>query len=35
LVNTAIVPADFYEGIKSFFKQIVDKENEKIVLKKI
>jgi Domain of Unknown Function with PDB structure (DUF3857) len=35
LVNTAIVPADFYEGIKNFFKQIVDKENEKIILKKI
>jgi Domain of Unknown Function with PDB structure (DUF3857) len=34
-VNTAIVPADFYEGIKNFFKQIVDKENEKIILKKI
>jgi Domain of Unknown Function with PDB structure (DUF3857) len=35
LVNTAIAPAELYEGIKNFFKQIMDKENEKIVLKKM
>jgi Domain of Unknown Function with PDB structure (DUF3857)/Transglutaminase-like superfamily len=34
-INAAIVPADFYDILKDFFKQLVEKENEKIVLKKI
>jgi transglutaminase-like putative cysteine protease len=33
-INTAIVPADYYEILKDFFKQLIDKQNEKIVLKK-
>jgi hypothetical protein len=34
-INTAIVPADYYSDLKSFFKAMIDKLNEKIVLKKI
>jgi Domain of Unknown Function with PDB structure (DUF3857) len=34
-INAAIVSADFYDILKDFFKQLVEKENEKIVLKKI
>ncbi len=34
-INAAIVPADYYDTLKDFFKQLVAKENEKIVLKKI
>jgi hypothetical protein len=34
-ISEAIVPADFYDVLKGFFQQIVDKQNEKIVLKKI
>lgn len=34
-INEAIVPADFYDVLKDFFQQIVDKQNEKIVLKKV
>jgi transglutaminase-like putative cysteine protease len=34
-INSAIVSADFYDVLKGFFQQIVDKETEKIVLKKI
>ena len=34
-INTAIVPADYYDVLKAFYKQVVDKQNEKIVLKKI
>ncbi|WP_281336616.1 transglutaminase domain-containing protein [Flavobacterium eburneipallidum] len=34
-INTAIVQADFYPVLKDFYKQIIDKQNEKIVLKKI
>ncbi len=34
-INTAIVPADFYPVLKDFYKQMIDKQNEKIVLKKI
>lgn len=33
-INAAIVPADYYEILKDFFKQLIDKQNEKIVLKK-
>ncbi len=34
-INAPIVSADFYEIIKTFYQQMVDKQNEKIVLKKI
>jgi Domain of Unknown Function with PDB structure (DUF3857)/Transglutaminase-like superfamily len=34
-INSAIVPADFYPVLKAYFQQMIDKENEKIVLKKI
>lgn len=34
-INTAIVVSDFYPVIKDFFQQMIDKQNEKIVLKKI
>jgi hypothetical protein len=32
---TPIVQSDFYPVLKDFFKQMVEKENEKIVLKKL
>lgn len=34
-INKMIVSADFYTVIKDFFKKTVDKQNEKIILKKI
>jgi hypothetical protein len=34
-INTAIVSPDFYSVLKGFFQQMIDKQNEKIVLKKI
>ncbi len=34
-INQAIVGSDYYEIVKNFFKQLIDKQNEKIVLKKI
>jgi hypothetical protein len=34
-INSAIVPADFYEVLKDFYQQMIDKQNEKIVLRKI
>jgi hypothetical protein len=33
-INEPIVPEDFYEVLKSFYKQVVEKQNEKIVLVK-
>lgn len=33
-INQAIIGAEYYESLKSFFKEIVDKQKEKIVLKK-
>ena len=33
-INVAIVPADFYDVLKDFYKQMIDKLNEKIVLVK-
>jgi transglutaminase-like putative cysteine protease len=33
-INTAIVPADYYEVIKDFYQKMIDKQNEKIVLVK-
>ena len=34
-INTAIVPADFYDVLKEFYQAMINKQNEKIVLKKI
>ncbi|MDI1305949.1 MAG: DUF3857 domain-containing protein [bacterium] len=34
-INTAIVPADYYTALKEFFQKMIDKQNEKIVLKKV
>ena len=34
-INTAIVSSDFYPVLKGFYQQMIDKQNEKIVLKKI
>lgn len=34
-INTAIVASDFYPVLKGFYQQMIDKQNEKIVLKKI
>ena len=34
-MKEALVSADFYATIKSFYQQIINKQNEKIVLKKI
>jgi hypothetical protein len=33
-MNTAIVPADFYDVLKEFYQGMVNKENEKIILTK-
>lgn len=34
-INTSIVSSEFYEVLKAYFQKIIDKQNEKIVLKKI
>ena len=34
-INTAIVSSQFYPVLKGFYQQIIEKQNEKIVLKKI
>ena len=34
-INEAIISPEYYEVLKNFFKEIVDKHSEKIVLKKI
>jgi hypothetical protein len=34
-INTAIVPADYYTALKEFFQKMIDKQNEKIVIKKV
>ena len=34
-INAPIVLAEFYPVLKDFYKQMIDKQNEKIVLKKI
>jgi Domain of Unknown Function with PDB structure (DUF3857)/Transglutaminase-like superfamily len=34
-INSAILPADFYGVLKDFYQQTIDKQNEKIVLRKI
>lgn len=34
-INAAILSIDYYDDLKSFFQKIIDKQNEKIVLKKL
>ncbi|HEX8576396.1 MAG TPA: DUF3857 domain-containing protein [Flavobacterium sp.] len=34
-INAAIVPSDYYDTIKDFFQKMIEKQNEKIVLKRI
>jgi transglutaminase-like putative cysteine protease len=34
-VNAAVVSADFYDVLKDFYQQMIDKKNEKIVLRKV
>jgi Transglutaminase-like superfamily len=34
-VNSSLIPADYYQELKTIFNEIIKKENEKIVLKKI
>ena len=34
-ISTAIVGPDYYDVIKDFYQKVVDKQNEKIILKKI
>lgn len=34
-ISKAIVSADYYQALKEFFQKIIDKQNEKIILKKI
>ncbi len=34
-INNSIVPADYYAVIKEFYNQLIEKENEQVVLKKI
>lgn len=34
-VNLAIFPAEYYIGLKNYFQLMTDKQNEKIILKKI
>ncbi|TDE55562.1 DUF3857 domain-containing protein [Flavobacterium sp. GT3P67] len=34
-INTAIMEAEYYSNLKNLFQKIIDKQNEKIVLKKL
>jgi hypothetical protein len=34
-INTAIVPADYYDVIKEFYQKMIEQQNEKIVLVKV
>ena len=34
-INATVVPTEYYEVLKEFFKKMIDKQNEKIVLKKV
>ena len=34
-INTSIIPSEDYDTLKEFFKKVIEKENEKIVLKKV
>jgi transglutaminase-like putative cysteine protease len=35
IINASIIPSEDYDTLKEFFKVIIDKQNEKIILKKI
>ncbi len=34
-INSAVIGSEYYEALKSFFKEVVNKQTEKIVLKKM
>lgn len=34
-INSPVIPASFYEDLQAYFKMILDKEGEKVVLKKM
>ena len=34
-INQAVVGPDYYDGVKKFYQTLIEKENEKIILKKI
>ena len=34
-INYSSIPSDYYQSLKTFYKEMIDKQNEKIVLKKI
>jgi hypothetical protein len=34
-INAAIISSEYYQTLKDFFQQVVDKESEKIILTKI
>lgn len=34
-INEAVIDAEYYEALKNFFKEIINKQTEKIVLKKV
>ena len=34
-INFAVISGDFYESIKEFYQKMIDKQNEKIVLKRM
>jgi hypothetical protein len=34
-INASVIPSQHYDGLKQFFKLMIEKQNEKIVLKKI
>jgi hypothetical protein len=34
-INSPIVSSEFYSTLKDFFQKVIEKQNEKIVLKKI
>lgn len=33
-INRSTIPAEYYHALKSFYKDLIDKQNEKIILKK-
>jgi len=35
IINTSIIPSEDYDTLKEFFKVVIDKQKEKVVLKKI
>lgn len=34
-INYSNIPPDYYDTLKNFYKQMIDKQNEKVVLKKV